>query len=356
MSKPTIIVIGLGWGSASFIKNINTDKYNVKVYSINNKFIYTPLLAQNIKNNKALVLHGKDINDEVIFESREIYDVDFVNKFILDKNNKIKYDYLIFSHGADVNTFNIPGVKEHCYFIKDDIQVNNLRKQISSLPLNSHIAVIGCGLTGAETIGTLLDFNKFNIHAIDALPRPLMMFDEKLSNFTLRLWKNNNIKLYMNHMVSSINNNSIEFKNNSNLKYNLAIWCGGIKKAPLTDKILTKLNLSNNKGIPVNNFLKVENTKNVFAIGDCAVTGFPPTAQVAYQEGQYLAKQFNSNFKHKEHFNFNNKGQIGYIGLNQSIVQIPYFQSGGNLIYYLNKGIHLYNGINFKQRINILFT
>lgn len=43
MKKP-----GLGWASASFIKTINTDKFDIRLYS-KNHFVYTPLLAQNIK-------------------------------------------------------------------------------------------------------------------------------------------------------------------------------------------------------------------------------------------------------------------------------------------------------------------
>lgn len=30
----------------------------------------------------------------------------------------VKYDYLVIAVGAKVNTFNIPGVEQHCYFLK----------------------------------------------------------------------------------------------------------------------------------------------------------------------------------------------------------------------------------------------
>ena len=44
-----IAVIGSGWGSGSFIKYIDNDKYDVKVISPNNHFIYTPLLANKVR-------------------------------------------------------------------------------------------------------------------------------------------------------------------------------------------------------------------------------------------------------------------------------------------------------------------
>ena len=50
-NKKNITIIGSGWGCSSFIKYINMNKYNVTVISDNNKFLYTPLLTNNIFNN-----------------------------------------------------------------------------------------------------------------------------------------------------------------------------------------------------------------------------------------------------------------------------------------------------------------
>lgn len=354
MNKPTIIVIGLGWSSVGFITHIDTNKYNVEVYSPDNKFVYTPLLAQNIKHNKVLTLDGSDINNRIQYKNREIKNIEFNNNKIVSNNNeKNEYNYLILSHGASTNTFNIKGVEDFCYFLKNSNDADIIKTHLKTLNNNANIAVIGCGLTGSEVIGTLLDYNKFNIHAIDALSRPINMFSEKLSNMAINLWKENNVNIYMNQPVSSIDKQQINFKENPSIKYDLAIWCGGIKKSPLTETILNILNIKNKKGIPVDEYFRVNTCNNVWAIGDCADYGLPPTAQVGYQEGKYLAQRFNNNFKSNK-FKFNNKGQIGYIGLNKSVCQLPYFSSGGNLVYYLNTFIHLYNTVNMKQKINFL--
>ena len=183
--KPKILVIGLGWASVAFIQTIDTNKFDVEIFSLDGKFVYTPLLAQNIKEPKQLTLDGKDISSEVSFKSREIINVNFQSKEIHDnESKKHPYTHLIFSHGASVNTFNISGVEENCFFLKNDIHACELNNKIKSLAPGSHIAVIGCGLTGSELVGSLLDMHKFHIHAIDALPRPLTMFDERWSNYT----------------------------------------------------------------------------------------------------------------------------------------------------------------------------
>ena len=351
--KKKIIVVGFGWGSVNFLKYIDTDIYDIEVISKNKSFVYTPLLARNIKDNKNLELDVNDINNKISLIENEVKCVDFNNNKITCKQESSDYDYLVLAHGSSVNTFNISGVNENCYFLKSNEDANSLRKLLTTLPKNANIAVIGCGLTGSEIIGTLIDYNKFKISAIDAVPRPLTMFNSKLSDYTTNIWNLNKVNLYMNHMVSKITKDTIYFKNNNKINYDLSIWCGGIKLSPLTQIIMDTLNMKNNKGIEINNMLKVQNTENVWAIGDCAYSGNPPTAQVAYQQGYYLAKQFNSRFNNKNKFEFQNKGQVGYIGCKNSVYQNNYFMASGNLIYYMNKFIHIYNGVNYKQMYNL---
>lgn len=355
MEKPKIIIVGLGWACAAFLQTIDTSKFDVEVYSADSKFVYTPLLAQNAKQQKELTLHGKDINNRVQFKSREILDVHFQKNTVQISNTETpSYDFLVLSHGATTNTFGIKGVDDNCFFLKNAEQADKLRNKLQSLPDGSHVAVIGCGLTGTELVGALLDYHKFHIHAVDALPRPITMFHEDQSSFALELWKQNKVNIYMNHMVSSIDEKEIHFKDDKQIAYDIAVWCGGIKKSPLTDKLLQNLQIEHGKGIPVDSMLQVEKTKNVYAMGDCAFSGCPPTAQVAFQQGKYLAQHFNRDFKDEKPFRFVNKGQIGYIGMGKSVCQLPYFQGGGNMVYYLNKMIHVYNGVTWKQKTNLL--
>ena len=331
--KKKIVVVGFGWASVGFLKRIDTDLYDVEVVSMNKSFLYTPLLAQNIKANRNLLLDISDINPRILLREKEVENVAFdENKVVLKDGSFLTYDYLILAHGSSVNTFNIPGILENCCFLKANEDANNIRSLLEALPNHSKIAVIGCGLTGSEVVGTLLDYHKFEIYAIDAVPRPLMMFDSTLSDFTQKLWRGLGVNVLMEHTVSKIANKTIYFNKptNTTLDFDLAIWCGGIKMSPLTYIIMKHCNetygTSNSRGINVNECLKMNNTKNVWALGDCANTQNPPTAQVAYQQGTYLVKHFNSGFQYKEAFKFQNKGQIGYVGNGNSVFQNRYFK------------------------------
>jgi NADH:ubiquinone reductase (non-electrogenic) len=343
-NKETIYIIGLGWGSVGFIKNINTNMYVIHIISDNDVFSYTPLLAQNIKQNKQLSFTIPEINEEIKMNKSEVDMIDFTQKMIITKHaNKIPYTHLIFAHGSTVNTFDISGVNEHTLFLKTAVDSERIKAKLLQLPHQATVAVIGCGPTGSEIIGSLLDYNKFQIVAIDALPVPLSTFDKTLSNMTIDFWNKNFIKLYLNKCVSTINSNTIHFKGDTEqIHFDLAIWCAGIKPSPLTESINKILQITCSKGIPVDKYLQVANVANVYAIGDCAFSGHPPTAQVAYQQGKYLASQFNNRFSKQSEFKFQSKGQICYIGKEKSVFQNSYFKSGGNITYYLNKAIHIY--------------
>ena len=43
--KEKLVILGTGWGAASFLKDINTDLYDVTVISPRNYFLFTPMLA-----------------------------------------------------------------------------------------------------------------------------------------------------------------------------------------------------------------------------------------------------------------------------------------------------------------------
>lgn len=339
--NPNIVIIGSGWATKSFTNTIDKDKYNVKIVSNLDHFIYTPQLA-----NFSVTKDVKDIETDmshipkIEFIKDTIKDVDFDKQILMTENDKIKYDYVIFAHGAQINTFNIPGVKENCLFLKTKKDADTIHKNLKLLEPNANVAVIGCGLTGSELIGCLLDKKKFNITAIDGLSGPLQMFNKSNINKTLDLWKNNNVNMIFNSFVKHIEPSTIYFKDNK-VEYDLAIWCGGVKIYPLSQLINKKLDLESKRGILVNPYLKFH--KNAFAIGDCADAGVFPTAQNATQQGRYLAQRFNNSFKDQQEYTYKDKGKLCYIGEKNSIFENKFISLHGKIGYLAGTIIHYFN-------------
>lgn len=351
-----ITIVGFGWASIGFLQEIDTQKYDVHVISDKDAFLYTPYLAQNVRHGYNITVHHKYLNKKITFHMKRVQDINIAKQCLLtiDQNEgknteEHSYQYLVFAHGAGVNTFEIQGVQENALFLKTAEHDTELRARLKHLNNGATVAVIGCGLTGSELVGTLLDYEKYNVVAIDAMERPLLSFDVGLSNKAIEIWEKENVTMHFKSMVTKIQEKQIEIKGKPDVPFDLAIWCGGIKATPFTRKINEVLGLENQRGIPVGADLRVENTKHIYAMGDCAASSYPPTAQVAFQQGRYLAKEFNENFAHKRRFEYKDNGQICYIGRGNSIYQSKMFSGSGKIVYYLNNFIHLYNFVKGTQ-------
>jgi NADH:ubiquinone reductase (non-electrogenic) len=75
------------------------------------------------------------------------------------------------------------------------------------------------------------------------------------------------------------------------------VWAAGISTRPLVCDLATSLGsaagqTAPRRGVAVDQSLRVKGVKegNVFALGDCALSGLPPTAQVAAQQGKWLGR------------------------------------------------------------------
>ena len=363
--KKKVYLIGGGWTAKGFLDTIDFNEFEVHIVSNNRDFVYQPLLSSSILNDEEISFNLKNKYPHIHFHKSNVTDFNFKNNEIISEFKKNEnYDYLILCHGSIINNFNIEGLDKNSYYLKNNHDALRIKEAIQKLPENSHIAIMGCGLTGSEIIGYLIDEKKkkiiinnfidgliifdkiqgkkYNIHAIDGLPNPLNMFNKNLQLHTLNIWKNNKINLHFNSFIKKMDEKDIYLSNGKKIQYDLGIWCGGIKIHPLSTLVNNKLNLKNRFGIPVNQNLKVEKLDNVWAAGDCAYSGYTPNAQVAYQQGKYLGYKFNNKFNDKKPFSYFNKGQVCYIGDNNAVYQVGDYGFGGLLGYGMMKLVKLY--------------
>lgn len=80
------------------------------------------------------------------------------------------------------------------------------------------------------------------------------------------------------------------------IPYGLLVWATGNAPRPLIKDLINIIpaQKGSRRGLLVNDFLVVEGTEGIWSLGDCAATKFAPTAQVAAQQGTYLARLFNT--------------------------------------------------------------
>lgn len=107
-----------------------------------------------------------------------------------------------------------------------------------------------------------------------------------------------------------------------------------------------------------------EEFENACAEIDKEMRMLPPTAQVAAQQGEYLAKILNSvpyaDLAHpsgfEPHFQYNHMGSMAYIGGEHAAIDSPIFGIQSGLITYIMwKGIYFGKSVSTAMKIGLLF-
>ena len=186
-TKEKIIVLGTGWGGHSFLKTIDATKYDVKVISPRNYFMFTPMLAASAVGTvefRSICEPIRNVNPFVDYIEATAISVDPKRKAVSCQSIKcegtacditdfdVEYDHLLVAVGATTNTFGIKGVREHCQFLKQIEDAANLRKALAycferaNLPSLSEdevrsalsFVIVGAGPTGVEFTSELRDW------------------------------------------------------------------------------------------------------------------------------------------------------------------------------------------------------
>ncbi|KAK9376654.1 uncharacterized protein V1513DRAFT_439309 [Lipomyces chichibuensis] len=347
-SKKTLVILGSGWGSVSLLKKIDTENYNVVVISPRNFFLFTPLLPacttgtiehRSIMEPLRNILRHKTA--AVTFYEAECTQIDPVNRVLtLRDNSEIKgdiaetslpFDYLVIGVGAQNTTFGIPGVQENACFLKEIPDAQKIRTRIMDCIETAtfkdqteeerkrllHMVVVGGGPTGVEFAGELQDFfeedlrkwvpeisDDFHVSLVEALPNVLPMFSKQLINYTEKTFKDEKINIHTKTMVKKVTEKTIfaevtkadGTKEMIEMPYGLLVWATGNAPRSVVRDLMTKIpaQAKARRGLEVNDYLVVNGTEGIWALGDCAATKYAPTAQVATQQGQYLARLFNT--------------------------------------------------------------
>lgn len=133
--RKTLVVLGTGWGSYSVLRHINKKLFDVIVISPRNHFLFTPLLASTTVGTlefRSIIepIRNAGFRDEHHFHLSYATGLDTERQVVqcvssLDpaKEYEVSYDILVIGIGAVPNDFNVPGVKEHAFFLKVHLSV-----------------------------------------------------------------------------------------------------------------------------------------------------------------------------------------------------------------------------------------
>ncbi|KAE9461774.1 hypothetical protein C3L33_06334, partial [Rhododendron williamsianum] len=318
--KKKVVVLGTGWAGTSFLKNLKNPTYDVQVLSPRNYFAFTPLLpsvtcgtveARSVVEPIRRILR-KQKHLDIHYCEAECFKIDAQNKKVYcrsaqDTNLKgeeefvVDYDYLVIAVGARVNTFNTPGVEEHCHFLKEVEDAQKIRRTVidcferASLPSLSNeerkkilqFVIVGGGPTGVEFAAELHDFvnedivklypqvkDLVKITLLEAGGHLLNMFDKRITTFAEEKFKRDGIDLRTGSMVVKVSDKEISTKAKSgeisSIPYGMVVWSTGIATRPIILDFMKQIGQANRRVLATDEWLRVEGSDNVYAMGDCA--------------------------------------------------------------------------------------
>lgn len=447
--KKSIVILGSGWVAISFLSKLDTTKYNVTIVSPRNYFLFTPLLpsvpsgtidARSICD--AVRTIARATPGEVKYMEAEAIDIDPKAKSIqLEHNSQrfsigdafinnhepirttIDYDYLVYAVGATVNTFGIPGIPENASFLKESNDATAVRQKLFNaieaarlLPEGSserarlmNFVVCGGGPTGVELAAEVKDFmdqdlkkfipnidKEMKVTLIEAMPNVLASFHPRLIQYTKNIFNEQGVDLRNNTMVKRVDDRNVYCSHRKpdgsqeevTIPYGTLVWAGGNTQRPITKKLASKIleQKTARRGLLVDDYLKLDGDDYIFALGDCTFTTNPPTAQVAHQEGHFLAEYFNKLSQVDDYqylakkeperaekysqklervkksmlpFKYNHQGSLAYIGSDRAVADLSWgswstVALGGSLTFLFWRTAYVSMLLGIKSKILVV--
>lgn len=395
--RKRVIILGSGFAAITLLKRIDMQSYHVTVVSPRNHFLFTPLLPSTTVGTiefRSIIEPIRKVRkgDEFIQgtctaidpEKKEITcrSIDPATTFTVD------YDILIIAVGAWNNTFGIPGVKEHASFLKEATDASTIRERvISCLELAEvpgiskeererllHFVVVGGGPTGVEFAAELHDLfeedlaksyptlkDDVKITLVEAAKTILNSFDEDLRDYTLRHFQRQDIEVRLGTPVEEVGDGYLKLKGGEVIPTGLIVWSTGNSPTGFVKELQFEKDRAGR--LLTNDHLQIPQHPEIFAVGDCATvagSNLPQTAQLAMQEGKYLARALNREARGKdvEPFTFKNLGMLAYVGDSKALADIPKAKVRwhGALTYFFWRSAYLTRLVSWKNKFLVLFN
>ncbi len=389
-----LVILGTGFAATRLVKSIDPRHYHVTVVSPRNYFLFTPLLASTTVGTiefRSIIEPIRAANEEIRYFQASCIAIHANQKTIScrsavsDQRFDLPYEQLVIAVGAVSNTYNIPGVREHCLFLKDLADARAIRQAIierfekASIPGTSkeeitrllHFVVVGGGPTGVELAAELHDFlvhdlkqwfgpltGEAQITILEGLDKLLSTFDQRLGEYTARAFRRSRIEVRTGAFVREIRSNEAVLRDGTIIPFGLAIWSTGIGPTELAQE--SKLPKDEQARFRTDEYLRVNGFENIYALGDCAVVfnrNYPFTAQLAQQQGKYLAKSLNRRARGRpaKPFRYFHMGMLAYIGSQRALADLPGIKARGFVAWLLWRSVYLTKLVSLKNKVLVLF-
>jgi NADH dehydrogenase len=396
-SQPRLVIIGGGFGGIELAQKLSQLDIQIVLLDKHNYHTFQPLLYQVATAGLepgSIAYPLRRLLRKVpnaIFRMAEVLEINTETKSLLTDIGAIDYNYLVIATGSTTNFFNlkpevsgkmkqlksIPQALDLRSFILENFEEALLAKDEAKKQELLNIAIVGGGPTGVELAGALgemknnilpkdypeLDFRKMQVHLFEANSSLLAAMSENARERALKYVKSFGVNVWLNTAVTDYDGDELTLNNGKKISTETVIWTAGVKGAMV--KGLPETCYLPNGRIQVDEFNRVKEVSDIFAIGDIAhmVTkeypkGHPMVAPVAMQQGILLAENIEKFMKNKpaKPFVYFDKGSMATIGRNKAVVDFPknLTSLGGFPAWFAWMFVHVMSLIGFRNKLIVI--
>ena len=406
--KKRIVIVGGGFagvGCARILEEEFGGDPDVELMLVNedNFLLFTPMLPQVVSGmleTRHIVTPIRAICEEARFYEGRVKGIDPYKKTVTlwgegDKRGlSIHYDYLVVALGSETNFFGMQDVQKNSYTLKTLNDAVALRNRVIDVLEQSEnetdpetrksllcFVVAGAGFAGIETAGELVDLlhdalkhyhsireDEIRVIVLDALPNILPAFNQDLAEFAKKKMKERGIQFRMQMAVKGFDGEKVTIKSlqeggdnpEETIRTKNLVWTAGVTPVNTIKRAMLKTERGK---IVVDEYLKVPEFPDVFAIGDCSLSvdpntqkPLPPTAQVAEAQAKTAAKNLIAAIRgrDKERFVYKFKGQMAIIGKRTGIASVFGMNISGFWAWLIWRNVYLSKIPSGEKKVRVL--
>jgi len=391
MNPRRIVIVGAGFGGLACAKGLARTDAQVTLIDRRNYHLFVPLLYQvataalspaDIARPIRRIV-GKYRNIETVLG--EIVAIDTAEKTVgLADRRTFAYDTLVVATGSQYSYFGHPEWQRFAEGPRTLDEARRIRARLLTAFERAEgtgdaaererlmtIIIVGGGPTGVEMAGAVaeltrqalardfrnIDPRRARILLVEAGPRILPSFPDTLAGYSQRALERLGITVLTGKPVEHIDERGAMI-GGERIDAGTVIWGAGVQASGVGKLLGVPLDRAGRVAVAAD--LSVRGLRDVYALGDLAMTPgengqpLPALAQVAKQQGQYLAAALARPGEKAAPFRFNNRGNTAVIGRNAAVFDFGRFRIRGRFAWLLWALVHVYLLIGFENRLQVV--
>jgi len=360
-----IVVLGGGFGGMGVVRRLERalsrdPTIEITLVSDENFFLFTPMLHEvatgGIETRHiAMPIRRLRNRRRFRFTQARVEGIDLERRTVATNRGDIGYDVLVLALGSETDTRLIAGHEHHVLGLKTLTDGITLRNHVIRMFEDASagednpsalltFCVVGGGTNGVQTAGDLnemvrrelpRDYTAISSHRVRVIlihdePRLLPDLHPKIALWARQALEERGVEVWTNTSVGEVDEGGLTLPNGTRVESRSVIWTPGIVANPVVSA-LPGVEHDELGRVVVDEFLRLPNYPEVFALGDNACqpdprTGIPvpATAHVAVRQPRAVAPNVIAHLRggRMRSYHYLHMGQLVSLGPRDALAQV----------------------------------